>query len=268
LETSDRCGYSIEADSLIEHCTINVEVITRMDNTIDVNWTPYVGKLPSQYRIYRTEESTNLTEDLGTVPGDVTSYNDNTVFCPVKFRYSVKAEALNGQTHIDSDSDYDLSEPIANLFVDQQVNASRSTVVQNQFVLTEWSRPAILPNRVSGYKVFRSTDNSTFIQVATIPSEQTFYLDEAVDVDNEKYYYRIMATNACGLEGRYGEFSDNVVLKAEAAGDIFIKLDWTPYIGWGENGVGFYVIEKQNEDGSWEVIQQVQGNVLSTVDEN
>jgi len=268
LETSDRCGYSIEADSLIEHCTINVEVITRMDNTIDVNWTPYVGKLPSQYRIYRTEESTNLTEDLGTVPGDVTTYNDNTVFCPVKFRYSVKAEALNGQTHIDSDSDYDMSEPIANLFVDQQVNASRSTVVQNQFVLTEWSRPAILPNRVSGYKVFRSTDNSSFIQVATIPSEQTYYLDEAVDVDNEKYYYRIMATNACGLEGRYGEFSDNVVLKAEAAGDIFIKLDWTPYIGWGENGVGFYVIEKQNEDGSWEVIQQVQGNVLSTVDEN
>ncbi len=268
LETVDRCGYSVLSDSLIEHCSINVEAITRMDNTIDVNWTPYIGKIPSTYRIFRTEESVNITVDLGTVPGDVTTYNDQSVFCPVKYRYSVKAEALNGQTHVESDSDFDLSDPIANLFVDQQVNASRSTVVQNQFILTEWSRPTIQPQRVNGYKVFRSTDNSNFVLIETVSNEQTYYIDEAVDVDHVKYYYKIMATNTCGLEGRYGEFSDNVVLKAEPAGDIFIKLDWTPYIGWGDNGVGFYVIEKQNEDGSWEIIQQVQGNVLSTVDEN
>ena len=268
LQTIDRCGYTMPMDSLIEHCTINVEVLTKMDNTIDITWTPYVGKMPQQYRIYRTEESTNNTEDLGTVPGDVTTYNDHSVFCPVKFRYTIKAEALNGQTHVESDSDFDTSDPIANLFADQQVNASRSTVVQNKYVLTEWSRPSIMPERVNGYKVFRSTDNSNFTLVATLSNEYTYYLDEAVDVDHVKYYYRVMATNACGLEGRYGEFSDNVVLKADPAGSFFIKLDWTPYTGWGDNGVGFYIIERQNEDGSWEVIQQVQGNVLSTVDEN
>ena len=121
---------------------------------------------------------------------------------------------------------------------------------------------------LNGYKVFRSTDNSSFSLLATVEGEQTFYLDEAVDVDNVKYFYKILATNACGLEGRYGEFSDNVVLRAETAGDFFIRLDWTPYTGWGDAGVGFYVIEKQNDDGSWEIIQQVPGNVLSTVDEN
>jgi hypothetical protein len=77
-----------------------------------------------------------------------------------------------------------------------------------------------------------------------------------------------MATNACELVGKEGTSSDNVVLQAEATGDVSIKLEWTPYLGWGNNGVGFYILEKQNEDGSWDIIQHLPGSVLTTVDEN
>jgi hypothetical protein len=58
------------------------------------------------------------------------------------------------------------------------------------------------------------------------------------------------------------------VLKAEAVGDVSIQLEWTPYLGWGNNGVGFYIVEKQNEDGSWDIIEHLPGSVLNTVDEN
>jgi PKD repeat protein len=268
LQTIDRCGYAIDIDSLIEHCTINVEVATLLNNTIEVTWTPYIGKSVSQYRVFRTEENSTVTDDLGTVAGDITTFIDSTVFCPLKFKYEVKAEALNGQSHVFSNSDFDFSDPIANLFVDQQVNTSRSTVVQNQSILTEWLRPAIMGNRVNGYKIYRSIDNREFELIATVSQDQTYYIDDAVDVDHVKYYYNIMATNACELVGKEGTSSDNVVLQAEATGDVSIKLEWTPYLGWGNNGVGFYILEKQNEDGSWDIIQHLPGNVLTAVDEN
>lgn len=268
LRTFDRCGYNVETDSLIEHCSINVEATTFQNHTIGVDWTPYIGKMPSQYRIYRTEENTNNTEDIGTVPGDVTSFIDSSVFCPVKFRYDIKAEGLNGQWHVESNSDYDVSDPLPNLFENQQVNASRSTVIENRYVLSEWSPPAIMANRVSTYKVLRSTDNVNFTLVSTVNAPQTFYIDQNVDVNNVKYYYRILATNECGLEGIDGGTSDNVVLTAEPAGELYIQLKWTPYEGWGPNGVGFYILERQTDDGEWEVLHQLPGSVTTAVDEN
>jgi PKD repeat protein len=268
IRTFDRCGYNVETDSLIAHCSVNVETTTRLDNTIAVDWTPYIGKTPSQYRIYRTEENTNNIEDIGTVSGDVTTFIDSMVFCPVKFRYDIKAEGLNGQWHVESNSDFDLSDPLPNLFENQQVNASRSTVVQNRYVLSEWTPPAIMGNRVTAYKVFRSTDNIHYSLLTTIPAPQTYYVDQNVDVDNVKYYYRILATNACELEGIEGGISDNVVLKAEPAGEFYTQLKWTAYEGWGEDGVSFYILERQKDDGEWEVLHQLPGSVITAVDEN
>jgi PKD repeat protein len=268
LETYDRCGYSVQNEGLIVHCTINIEVNTREDNKIDVNWSPYVGKLPSQYRIFRTEENTVITEDLGTVSGIQTSFVDSSIFCPVKYKYSIRGEGLNGQWHVESNSDFDVSQPISNLFADQMVNAARSTVVSNQFVFTEWPVPEIMGSKVTGYKIYRSTDNLNFIYLGTVPSQQRSFLDENVNVNNTKYFYRIMATNQCNIEGKQGGFSDNVVLKAEATEEFTIRLNWTPYIGWGEQGVSFYVIEKQRADGTWEIIEQLPGAVTTTVDEN
>jgi len=268
VQTFDRCGYNVETDSLIAHCSVNVETTTRLDNTIEVDWTPYIGKIPSQYRIFRTEENTNNTEDIATVAGDITTFIDSMVFCPVKFRYDIKAEGLNGQWHVESNSDYDISDPLPNLFENQQVNASRSTVVENRYVLSEWTAPSIMGNRVTTYKVFRSTNNIHFSLLTTIPAPQTYYIDQNVDVNKVKYYYRILATNACDLEGIDGGTSDNVVLTAEAAGEFYIQLRWTPYEGWGEDGVSFYILERQKDDGKWEVIHQLPGSVITAVDEN
>ncbi len=268
LLTRDRCGYSVETDSLIEHCTINVEVATRVDNTIEVNWSPYIGKTASQYRIFRTEENSNLEEDLGTVPGDVLSYIDSSVYCPVKYRYDIRAEGLNGQWHVESESDYDMSTPIANLFESQQVNTARSTVVEDAFVLTEWLVPEIMGDRVNGYLLYRSTDEQTWELIATLPAFQTSYTDQAVNVQATKYYYRVMATNSCGLLGIQGESSDNIVLQTKPLDDLYIELLWTPYKGWGAHGVGFYMVERENADGTWEVIRTVPGSEHRTVDEN
>jgi fibronectin type 3 domain-containing protein len=268
LVTRDRCGYTVDIENLIDHCTVNIEVITLENNTIEAAWSPYVGKTVSQYRVYRSEENGDLPVDLGTVPGDVLRYTDSSIYCPASYRYSVVAEGLDGQSHVESNSDYDLSEPIDNLFENQQVDMARSTVINDESILTEWPVPAIMGDKVTGYQVYRSTDNVSFTLITTVPSYQTEYVDHQVNVFKNKYYYAVLATNACNLVGREGESSDNIVLKAVAQDDLFIRLDWTPYEGWGAHGVGFYMIERQTSDGSWEVIKTVPGDVLTTVDEN
>ncbi len=268
LVTRDRCGYSVDIDNLIDHCTVNIEVLTLENNTIQADWSPYIGKTVSQYRVYRSEENGDLPVDLGTVPGDVLRFTDSTIYCPASYRYSVVAEGLNGQSHVESNSDFDLSAPIDNLFENQQVDMARSTVIDDESILTEWPVPAIMGDKVTGYQVYRSTDNENFTLITTVPSYQTEFVDHQVNVFKNKYYYAVLATNSCNLVGREGESSDNIVLKAEAQDDLFIRLDWTPYEGWGAHGVGFYMIERQNIDGSWEVLKTVPGSVLTSVDEN
>jgi hypothetical protein len=68
--------------------------------------------------------------------------------------------------------------------------------------------------------------------------------------------------------GIEGQISENIVLEVEAADDLHFNLTWTPYESWGANGVGFYMIERETADGSWEVVKTVPGSETRTVDEN
>lgn len=267
IKTVDRCGYALPIEMANEHCTIDITAQTQSNNTIDVHWSPYVGKQVTNYVIFRREENATNTETVATVPGHITSIIDSTVICPVKYRYSVQAKALDGLFHLDSDSDYDDIEPIENLFTDQKVDAARSTVVQNKFVLTEWATPTIMGQYVTGYKVLRSTDEVNFEQIAVVPAFQNTYIDENVDVNTTKYFYQIMSINVCLIDGKEGIKSDNIVLKAKADEAWGINLEWTPYLNW-TSGVAFYIVEKLDENGQWKVIKQVNGSVTNTVDEN
>jgi hypothetical protein len=268
IATRDRCGYSVNTDDLVEHCTINIEATTLENNTIDVNWTPYVGKTPQQYRIFRANADGSLPTDVGSVPGDSTHFNDKTVYCPETYRYIVIAEALDGQTHVESNSDYDICTPIQNLFANQKVDLTRSTVINDESILTEWSVPQVMGAQVNGYQIYRSTDNVNFFLLTTVSELQTEFVDNQVNVHKNKYYYAVMATNSCNLVGIEGQPSENIVLKVEAGDDLHFNLSWTPYESWGAHGVGFYMIERETTDGSWEVVKTVPGAVTNAVDEN
>jgi len=263
----DRCDYKLDLSQLEEHCTIDITASTQEDDKIYLSWTPYQGRTVSQYRVFRREENVSTYDDIGLVNGDITNFVDSTVICPVKYRYMVKAEQLDGLAHLSSDSDYDIANPINNLFANQKVTIGRSTVFNNEAILTEWAQPEVMGAHVTGYKIYRSDDNEHFFHIATVPSVQTAYVDEQVNVNTTKYYYRIMALNSCGLTGIESNFSHNIVLKAWM-NDLFkTELEWNPYSGW-DSGVSFYIIERQSDDGSWQVVKFVGGNITSTVDEN
>jgi PKD repeat protein len=266
LETIDHCNLKAAEDSIQEHCTIDIEAGVLHDNLVLLSWNAYVGRQPGQYVLRRAYEDGNEPmQDLVVVPGTITSYTDSSVVCPGKYRYEVWGIELDGMSHLETHSDNSVAVPAANPFEMQHIHVGRSTVVDNAFVLTEWAAPDTLADYVTAYKVFRSIDNVQFEEIATVPVVQTLYVDQDVDVMHEKYYYRVFATNTCGLENAQGMGGDNIVLRVHPIDNVTELVKWTPYEGWGNSGVGFYAVEKQLSDGTWKTIDFVPGDTHQMV---
>ena len=169
------------------------------------------------------------------------------------------ATDLCGNTYT-SFSDTSVTTPF-NILDGQIVDVIRSTVVENVSVLTEWKQPNVHPEKVVQYDIYRSTDNSDFYFIESVPSVQTDYMDYNVDVQNEHYYYKILVINECDIGEDLSGITSTIILKGEMDEARQVNLSWTPYEGW-ENGVEYYIIEKIDENGSWQLLRQVNGNIL------
>jgi PKD repeat protein len=257
VQAIDTCGNSIPLDQLSGHTTINISS-AQSGNNILVNWTPYGGCPVSSYQLYRAEPGETFNY-LTTLPGNSLSYLDSTFTCPWTYSYKVIATDLCGNTYT-SNSDTSVTKPL-NILARQVVDVIRSTVVDNVSVLTEWVQPLIHPEMVVQFDIYRSTDNSNFYFLESVPSLQTDYMDYNVDVQNEHYYYKILVKNTCDVNEDLSGITSTIILSGEMDDNRQVHLTWSPYEGW-ENGVEYYIIEKKDENGNWQLLKQINGNIL------
>ncbi len=266
LQTLDRCSFALPLNVLKAHTTINVSA-NKSSNGINVTWTPYQGCPVSQYEISRTEVSNGSSAVIATVPASTLYYFDSTMICPDDYSYRIKAYDLCGTTYT-SYSDTAAAKPDYNL-QEQQAIIVRSTVVNNNFVLTEWSEPRLHPERVMQYNIYRSTDTTGnfYSLLATVSANVTSYEDFAVNVNEQNYYYKIEVISDCNMAGQLSSNSSSILLQSkwEYANS---RLWWTKYDKW-DTGVERYEIEKYNwGTGQWEKVKTVPGNATETeVDE-
>jgi PKD repeat protein len=256
LQALDICGNTIPLDSLTAHTTINVST-ARIDKDIRVTWTAYSGCPVSSYQIFRYERG-DAPQFICSVPADSLAYTDTTFDCPHPYSYKVMATDLCGTTYT-SYSDTSKTYPL-NLFADQVVDVIRSTVVQNQSVLTEWLPPTVQPDKVAQYDLYRSTDQVNYYYVASVPSVQNDYMDYAVNVQQEHYYYKILVINTCNIDEELSPLTSTVLLRGEMNEGRQVELQWSPYTGW-ENGVDYYVLEKLDENGHWQILKRLDGTI-------
>ncbi len=261
LLTTDICGKAIGLDQLIANTTINISTQTMAEN-IKVYWTPYEGCTLSKYTLYRTDPGAT-PQLIATLSPDSLSYLDTTLRCPYGFSYRVTANDLDGRPYI-SNSDTAIGTPV-NSFANQVVDVVRTTVVDNQFVLTEWKKPVVKPESVVQYDLYRSSDNANFFYLTSIPSVQTDYTDYNVDVQKYNYYYKVLVINQCDISVNLSDISSSILLSGEVSDDYVFRLRWTDYKHWA-NGVDHYVIEKQNADGSWTTVGKVNGTTTGFED--
>jgi PKD repeat protein len=252
------CGAVSPLDSLTAHTTINVSSVLQPGNSVSVSWTAYGGCAVSSYQVFRSDDNGPFTL-LTTVPATSLSFLDTTIICPNPVSYKIMATDLCGNTYT---SYSDTSVTIPENFLDSQVvDVVRSTVVDNLTVLTEWLQPSIHPELITQYDLYRSTDNENYYFIATVPALQTDYMDYNVDVQTNRYYYKILPVNICNVISDISEFTNTVLLKGEMDESSVVHLNWTPYEGWA-NGVDYYVIEKKDPNGNWQLLKQVSGTTL------
>ena len=257
IQALDTCNTAIPVDQLKAHTTINVSSQLSGRN-IHVSWTPYQGCPVSSYQLFRSSPE-NGFDYLATLPPQTLDYVDSSFSCPYAFSYKVMATDLCGNVYT-SFSDTSVTTP-TNILEGQIVDVVRSTVVENQSVLTEWVQPTVHPEMVAQFDVYRSTDNSNFYYITSVPSVQTDFMDYNVDVQSEHYYYKILVVNTCDITEDLSDITSTIILKGEMNDARQIHLGWTPYEGW-ETGVEYYVIEMKDENGTWQLLRQVNGNTL------
>ncbi|MFM8949169.1 MAG: PKD domain-containing protein, partial [Bacteroidota bacterium] len=261
LQTEDRCAYVLPLSASVAHTTINITA-TANSNNIRVEWTPYGGCQVASYELERLDLTSGIIDHVASLPGTVTSYDDLDFPCPFPYSYRVRATDLCGNTYV-SWSDTSAATP-ANILAGQKVDVVRSTVVDDQDVLTEWAPPALRPDRVKEYRILRSEGNTNFTEVARVPAVTLLYRDSDVDVHKTEYFYRIEIITDCELVGEMSNQSSSIFLQSDYDYNNFkSKLWWTPYNAC-DTGVDYYVIEKLNGLGTWDVIRTVDGNTLDT----
>ncbi|MBK7855940.1 MAG: PKD domain-containing protein [Bacteroidetes bacterium] len=262
VQTLDRCAYAIPLTSLIAHTTVNVTARTSGTN-IKVEWTPYIGCAVNTYEINRVEVNNGSSVLIGTVPGIITEFTDTTLDCPIEYSYKITATDLCGNPYL-SLSDTSIAIP-ENELANQQAIMSHSTVIQNNFVLTEWAEPQLAPHRVNGYNILRSKDtlSANYVLIATLPSNTYSYEDYDVDIMEQNYFYKVEVINDCNLAGLASTNSSSILLQSRWM-YTHSTLWLTEYDKW-DSGVDKYEIEKFNWDTQqWELIKTVPGNQTST----
>jgi PKD repeat protein len=261
VQAWDACSNTIPLNMLTAHSTINVES-QRQGTGILVNWNPYGGCGVNSYRIYRTRADGGQPswQYLTDVPPSTLNYLDTTFDCPYSYAYRITATDLCGNPYI-SNSDTDITVP-ENIYENQVVDMVRSTVVDNQTVLTEWLPPVVHPEAVVQYDLFRSTDNIHFSFLTSISPAQTDYLDNNVDVQSQHYYYKIQVQNRCDIAEDLSGNTSSILLKGKQDDDYIVNLQWSPYLGWN-TGVDYYIIERKDDGGDWQFFKKVDGDTLN-----
>lgn len=257
VKAVDKCGYSLPLSALKAHSTMELSSVAG-NMQVSLAWTPYVGCDISAYEIYRTERYSAVNSLIASVDTTTLSYIDTTAYCPQDYIYSIRARDICGDANFDSWSDTSIALPSSNID-SQQLVVTRSTVVDNEYVLTEWGDVNYRPDLVDRYNIYRSTDQVNYFMIASVPAFVHDYSDLNVNVKYDAYYYKVEIQNVCGSNTVEGNISSSILLKALQT-DVLNNLKWSRYVDW-DSGVEKYVVEKLNSSGIWEVIQTVPGNV-------
>ena len=68
--------------------------------------------------------------------------------------------------------------------------------------------------------------------------------------------------NTCDVHEELSQNTSTILLKGEMNEARQVHLEWTPYNGW-DQGVEYYIIEKKDAYGQWQLIRQVDGDVFN-----
>jgi hypothetical protein len=260
FQTFEYCASPTPVDDLTVYTSLLLSATSR-ENDILLRWNSYHGHHFKNYTVMRKRynSSWNVIAELTT---ETNTYSDSEDLCPDTYEYKVVATYLNEEDY-HSESNKVSIIPTRNRFPEQIVDVTRSTIVDNAFVFTEWKAPEIAPEKIVCYEIWKSTDDSPFKQIDQVYPPETIYTDVNVDVNSHQYSYKIKTVNTCMVPTDLSNMGSSILLQKKTEG-YQNNLYWTEDTGW-EEGIQQYYLQRQNESGEWETIRTLDGNKNRTV---
>ena len=135
----------------------------------------------------------------------------------------------------------------------------RSTIIENSKVYTEWTGTSYTLNPLNEYEIYRAENEGSFVLIAVLDSVFNNYIDDNVDVFNNKYDYLIKSKNSCDVSSQNSNNGSSILLRYNRPNDFETKVEWNFYNQW-DSGVKEYKIQKLNQNNQWETINIIDEN--------
>lgn len=228
--------------------------------TVSLSWTDNATN-ETGYVVQRSADGGTNWSTLTTLAANSVAYVDSTGSAGATLSYRVQAINASGSSLFSNIAAVSFA-PVAPVTL-------TATAASSSAINLSWSDVT----GETGYKIFRSTDNITFTQVATTTANTTTYSGTGL-ASNTRYYYYVVATNAGGDSGRSVTASAVTAaaatvptspsnLTATATAPNSVALRWTDR---SNNETGFYVERRTGNNGAYTRIATVGANATTYTD--
>ena len=221
---------------------------TRLSWNEYINWQNGV----KEYRIYVKISSAPYTL-LSVVDGSQTAYIHSNLNPSLTYKYYVRA--INEDDSKTSKSNIveiytDMPRP-PEVLIGEYATVSGFNIVKLSFYID-------INADIIEHSIVRSnTLNGYYDTIKTFPFDPTGYsrlsFTDYINTESEIYYYKMIATNTCGVDIAESNIVNNIVLSTESNKDLTIDLQWNIIEDW---------VGQTNE---YEIIRTVDGAYLDTV---
>lgn len=237
IQVENHCGTSYPLELTESHCTISLQT-TPLVEEVALDWTAYQGwPEVEQYNIYRVQNYDLTQKELiGSLPGTLTRFVDQDMFCYEQYSYRIEAIA-RGSRQSFSDTAYAV--PV-HLAPDEPAHTRRVSVENNAYITVSWDLPMV--NNAQQIVVERDNGNG-FVELLREDVRQgnVKFNDLQADFNKGTYRYQVSVMDTCGDYTPTGRHGVNIHLTTRQVGNS-VLLTWTPYLGW-EFGVSGYEVQ-------------------------
>jgi gliding motility-associated-like protein len=209
-----------------------------------LDWTPYQnmnGGL-KRYEIFVRENGGAWIRD-GFVPPNVTSYEKELTQQGVFYEFYISATGIPLQT-----ASSNIKGIIADIYEQPEFLYIRSASVSGSSVNVNCH--VDITGDVTSYRLYRSIYYSgPYTLVGTVPytgNPAVNFTDAFAAADEQQVFYKLTATDSCGLEKVQSNIAATVFLTAEGGNDFISHLNWLDYKGWNSGTGHFNIFRVQN----------------------
>ena len=241
----------------------NLQCVPVSPGRIDLSWTnPSLGDFT--ILIQRKDSGSSTYKTIAQVDSNITSYSDTKDIETGKtYYYRITVKDSSGNTY--STREYKLSADVP----DSPKYLTIDITSPTSFTLNWYDNS----NNESGFIIERRTGNGSFVEIATVPANTTYYTDSTV-TSSSNYTYRVTAFNPFGKARSYtSEVAASASLLTEPPVSLTvtpvssrqIDLSWT-YADYSNHSTA--IERKRGKDGDWQIVDILDTGFSSYSDTN